>query len=236
MLQSKSPKCRVRLQRGRQQQPAHKNERRGALDAAAAMRSNAPQNQQPFPAARVKHTAHASTGTTSAAHSTARAPLQQHLHFLHATPRHTLHHHLSPAPRHVGHVHIGRRSDQSLARERHAGEHAAQSPARGIFRDNRGEGRQLWLPTVMRKKPLVVLEKLELAGYDDLTAKLRGRLQYAVGNEGKKHGSAVEAIRKCENVGRHVGGGGCDLRHYTCNSLLGHEVWYLASLLMVSEI
>jgi hypothetical protein len=29
-------KCRVCLQRGRQQQPAHKNERRGALDAAAA--------------------------------------------------------------------------------------------------------------------------------------------------------------------------------------------------------
>ncbi len=43
-----SPKCRVRLQRGRQQQPAHKNERRGALDAAAAMRSNVPQNQPPF--------------------------------------------------------------------------------------------------------------------------------------------------------------------------------------------
>ena len=37
-----SPKCRVRLQRGRQQQPAHKNERRGALYAAAAMRSIAP--------------------------------------------------------------------------------------------------------------------------------------------------------------------------------------------------
>ena len=34
------------------------NKRRGALDAAAAMRSNAPQNQPPFPAARVKHTAH----------------------------------------------------------------------------------------------------------------------------------------------------------------------------------
>ncbi len=31
------------------------------------MRSNAPQNHPPFPAARVKHTAHASTGTTSAA-------------------------------------------------------------------------------------------------------------------------------------------------------------------------
>jgi hypothetical protein len=90
----------------------------------------------------------------------------------------------------------------------------------------------------MRKKPLVVLEKLERATHDDLTAKLRGRLQYAVGNEGKKHGSAVEAIRKCENVGRLVGGGGggggeggCDLRHYTCNSLLAHEVSSLASSL-----
>jgi hypothetical protein len=30
---------------GRQQQPAHENERRGALDAAAAMRSNGPENQ-----------------------------------------------------------------------------------------------------------------------------------------------------------------------------------------------
>ena len=82
----------------------------------------------------------------------------------------------------------------------------------------------------MRKKPLVVLEKLERAAHD-LTAKLRGRLQYAVGNEGKKHGSAVETIRKCENVGRLVVGGGCDLRHYTCNSLLGHEVLSLASSL-----
>jgi hypothetical protein len=32
-------------------------DRRGALDAAAAMRSNAPQNQPPIAAARVKHTA-----------------------------------------------------------------------------------------------------------------------------------------------------------------------------------
>jgi hypothetical protein len=146
--------------------------------------------------ARVKHTAHASTGTTSAAHSTARAQLQQHLHFLHATPRHTLNHHLIPAPRHVRHVRTGRRSDQSLAHERHTAEHEAHSPTRRTFRDSAAEGRQRWLPTVMRKKPLVVLEKLERAAHDDLTAKLRGRLQYAVGNEGKKHGSAVEAIRK----------------------------------------
>ena len=145
------------------------------------MRSNAPQNQQPFPAARVKHTAHASTGTTSAAHSTARAPLQQHLHFLHATPRHTLHHHLSPAPRHVGHVHIGRRSDQSLARERHTAEHEAHSPTRRTFRDNAAEGRQRWLPTVMRKKPLLAFDEFEHA--HDLRAKLLGRLQYAAGDD-----------------------------------------------------
>ncbi len=161
-----------------------KNERRGALDPAAAMRSNAPQNQQPFPAARVKRTAHASTGTTSAAHSRSGAPLQPHLHFLHATPRHTLHHHLSPAPRHVRHVRIGRRSDQSLARERHTAEHEAHSPTRRTFRNNAAEGRKRWLPTVMRKKPLVVLEKLERAAHD-LRAKLLGRLQYAVGDEGK---------------------------------------------------
>jgi hypothetical protein len=52
-----SPKYRVRLQRGRQQQPAHKNEGRGALDAAAAMRSNGPENLVAFAAARVKFTA-----------------------------------------------------------------------------------------------------------------------------------------------------------------------------------
>jgi hypothetical protein len=84
----------------------------------------------------------------------------------------------------------------SLARERHTAEHEAHSPTRRTFRDNAAEGRQLWLPTVMRKKPLVVLEKLELAAFDDLRAKPRGRLQYAVGNEGKKHGSAVEAIAR----------------------------------------
>ena len=55
--------------------------------------------------------------------------------------------------------------------------------------------------TVMRKKPLVAFDEIERAAHD-FTAKLRGRLQYAVGNEGKKHGSTVEAIRKCENVGR----------------------------------
>ena len=59
------------------------------------------------------------------------------------------------------------------------------------------------LPTVMRKKPLVAFDGIERAAHD-LRAKLLGRLQYAVGNEGKKHGSTVEAIRKCENVGRLV--------------------------------
>ena len=67
------------------------------------------------------------------------------------------------------------------------------------------------LPTVMCKKPRVAFEEHERG--HDWFEKLLGRLQYAAGNEGKKHGSAVEAIRKCENVGRHVGGGGCDLRH-----------------------
>ncbi len=38
------PKCRVRLQRGWQEQPAHNNERRSALDAAAAMRTDRPEN------------------------------------------------------------------------------------------------------------------------------------------------------------------------------------------------
>ena len=155
--------------------------------------------------------------------------LQQHLHFLHATPRHTLHHHLSPAPRHVGHGHIGRRSGQSLARECHTAEHEAHSPARRTFPDNAAEGRQRLLPTVMRKKPLVAFDELERA--HDVSAKLLGRLQYAVGDEMKNHGSTVEAIRKYENIGRLVGGGGCDLRHYTCNSLLGHEVLSLASSL-----
>ena len=63
----------------------HKNERRGALDAAAAMRNhiNGPENQQAFAAERVKDTQHASTGMVCAAHSIARAPLQPHLHFLH---------------------------------------------------------------------------------------------------------------------------------------------------------
>ena len=117
-----SPQCRVRLQRGRQHQPAHKNESRSTINAAAAMRSNGPENQPAFSAARVKHQEHASTATTSAEHSTARAPLQPHLHSPHATPRHTLHHQLSPVPHPIGRAHIGRRSSLSLARDRHTAE------------------------------------------------------------------------------------------------------------------
>jgi MoxR-like ATPase len=84
----------------------------------------------------------------------------------------------------VGHVRIGRRSGQSLARKRHTGEHEAHSPTRRTFRDNAAEGRQRWLPTVMRKKPLVAFDEIERAAHD-LRAKLLGRLQYAVGDEGK---------------------------------------------------
>ena len=152
-----------------------------------AMRSNGPENQPQFPAARVKHTAYASTGTTrekNAAHSTSRAPLQPHLHSSHATPRHTLNHHLSPAPRHVGHVHIGRRSSQSLARERHAGEHEAHSPERRTFRDNGAEGQQRLLPTEMRKKTLLAFDELErLHHTHDVSVKLLGRQHFAVGDD-----------------------------------------------------
>jgi hypothetical protein len=143
--------------------------------------ANTLENQPPFPAARVKHTAHASTGTTSAAHSTAHTPLQPHLQSLNATPHHTLHHHLRPAPRHVGHVLICRRSGQSLARGRHTEEHEAHSRTRRTFRDNAAEGRQRLLPTVMRKKPLVAFHELDRA--HDVSVKLLGRLQYAAGDD-----------------------------------------------------
>jgi len=83
----------------------------------------------------------------------------------------------------VGHVHIGRRGGQSLARGRHTAEHEAHSPTRRTFRDNAAEGRQRLLPTVMRKKPLLALDELERA--HDLRAKLLGRVQLAVGDEGK---------------------------------------------------
>jgi hypothetical protein len=94
----------------------------------------------------------------------------------------------------VSHVHIGRRGGKSLARERHIAEHEAHSPTRRTFRDNGAEGRQRLLPTVMRKKPLVAFDELERV--HDASVKLLGRLQYAVGDEGKWHASASEAIAK----------------------------------------
>jgi hypothetical protein len=183
----------------------HKNERRCALDAAAGMQSNAPQNQLALAAERVKHTAQASTGTTSAAHSTARAPLQPHLHFLHATPRHTLHHHLNPDPWHAGHVHIGRRKGKSLAHERRTGQHETHSPTRRTFRDYGAKGRQRSLPTVMLKKPLLAFDDIDRAL--DLRAKLLWRRQLVdVGVNGNEHASAGEAIEtngKWESCCRH---------------------------------
>jgi hypothetical protein len=107
-MPSLSTKCQVCLQHWRQQQPGHKNERRGALDAAAAMRSNGPENQPAFPAARVTPSNTQSTQALAReVHSTltARASRQPHLHLSHATPRHTLHYQLSPAPCAVGDEH-----------------------------------------------------------------------------------------------------------------------------------
>ncbi len=50
----------------------------------------------------------------------------------------------------------GRRSDQSLARERHTGEHEAHSPTRkNTLLAKVAEGRQRLLPTVTRGKPLL---------------------------------------------------------------------------------
>jgi hypothetical protein len=84
----------------------------------------------------------------------------------------------------VGHVRIGRRSGQSLARERHTGEHEAHSPTRRIFRDNAAEGRKrLLLPMVMRKKPRLGFDELE--GAHDRSVKLLTLLQLAVGDEVK---------------------------------------------------
>jgi hypothetical protein len=83
----------------------------------------------------------------------------------------------------VRHVRISRRSGQSLARERHAGEHEAHSHTRRIFRDNAAEGRQRLLPTVMRKKPRLGFDELE--GAHDMSVKLLTLLQLAVSDEVK---------------------------------------------------
>ena len=138
-----TPKCLRHLQRGRQQQPAHKNEHCGALDATVAMRSNAPQKQPPFPAARVKLTAHACTGSNRGARTTSHEPLQQHLYCLHATPHHTPNYPPKPAPhRPAHHVHTGRRGDKSTARDRHTAAHDAYSLTRRKLRQHVAEGRR----------------------------------------------------------------------------------------------
>ncbi len=86
-------------------------------------------------------------------------------------------------------MNIKGRSGQSLARERHTAEHEAHWHTRGTFRQNGGEGRQRLLPTVhgawqsLGKQMRLGLDELERAL--DLHAKLRGRLQLAVGDEGK---------------------------------------------------
>jgi hypothetical protein len=75
-----------------------------------------------------------------------------------------------------------------MARGRHTGENKTHSLTRSIFHENGGEGRQRWLPTVL--PALRSLRKQKRLGFDelehaiDLRAKLRGRLQLAVGEEG----------------------------------------------------
>jgi hypothetical protein len=96
----------------------------------------------------------------------------------------------------VGHVRIGRRSDQSLARERHTGEHEAHSPKRRTFRNNAAEGRQRLLPTVLRNQAFLAFDELERAL--DLRANQLGRRQYAAGDDDDK--SASEVIWKYESI------------------------------------
>ncbi len=123
-------------------------------------------------------------------HSTARAPLQPHLHFPHATPRHTLHYHpFADIRRPVEHVYTGR--GQSTARSHHAAEHYAHWHTRGKLGEHVTEGRR-WLIRVPkpldawrlpREEPRRGLHELERAL--DLRAKLRGREEIAVDDEGK---------------------------------------------------
>jgi hypothetical protein len=164
--------------------------RYSAHDAAAAMRSDAPQNQPAFAAAHVKYREDASSGTTSAAHSTARAPLQPHLYSPHLTPRHTLHYPPSTAPcRPVDHVHTGRRGGQSTARGRHAAAHDAHWHTRRQLREHVAEGQRrffqmpLHAGRLSREEPRRRLYELDQAL--DVSVKLLGRLQLAVGDEGE---------------------------------------------------
>ena len=86
------------------------------------------------------------------------------------------------------------RSGQSLARERHTGEHEAHSPTRRTFRDNAAVGQQRLLPTVIHKNPLVELDALERR-FLDWREKLLGRRQYAVdGVDENQHEFAGEAV------------------------------------------
>jgi hypothetical protein len=79
----------------------------------------------------------------------------------------------------VRHVRIGRRSGQSLARERRTGEHEAHWHTRRIIHKNGAEEWQRFLPTVLaawqslREKTRFSLDELERAL--DLRAKLRRR-------------------------------------------------------------
>ena len=92
-------------------------------------------------------TALARGARAEAAHSTARKPVQPHLHSSHAIPRHTLHHTHSPAPHHAAaHIHICRCSGQSLARGCNTAEHESHWHAYRNFGERVAKGQQRFLP------------------------------------------------------------------------------------------
>ena len=138
-------------------------------------------------ASNVQHT----QALTRQRQRTARAPLQQHLHFLHATPRHALHNPRSTTshPYLPYHAHTGRRGDESTARGQHAAAHDAHWHTRRKLCGHVTEGRRRFFPMPLRTWRLPLEEeRRRLHEHEwpfDLRAKLCGRLQLAVGDEGK---------------------------------------------------
>jgi hypothetical protein len=152
-----TPKCSVRLQRGWQQQPAHNNKHRGALNAAAAECDAQQRTSKPASVSCSTRQTHRTRKHwhDKSSQGSARSPLQPHLHFHHTTPRHTLHHHLSPAAQHTALRDMMCVSEGAVASRWHAnatqGSMEAHSPTQRSFRDNAIEVQQCLLPTVMRK-------------------------------------------------------------------------------------
>ena len=91
---------------------------------------------------------------------------------------------------------------KSTARGRHAAAHDAQWHTRRKLREHVTEGRRWFFPLPLHSRRLPRAEPRcrlhELERVHNWRAKLRGRLQCAVGDEGKWRASASEAIGKRE--------------------------------------